>query len=80
MGIELNAGEFTLNHEFICRLNKQKLLIDVLLKYSKINLDKLASMLKVPVGLLQDVWRGRDYLQHDAALRLTEYFLLFFGE
>ena len=80
MGIELNAGEFTVNHEFNCRLNKQKLLIDVLLKYTKINLDNLATMLRVPVWLLQDVWKGGSYLKHDAALRLTQYFLLFFGE
>ena len=80
MGCELYAGEFTFHTEFNCRKHKQKILIDALLRYSKLNSNNLATILEVPGLELQDVRRGKSFLNTDAVFTLAKLFLTFFGE
>jgi len=80
MGCELEAGEFTFHTEFNCRKHKQKFLIDALLKYSKLNLNSLATLLGEPTSLVRDVWLGKSFLMLESMKTLADLFLVCFGE
>ena len=75
--------EFTEPHTRIELFNnqkKQKLLIDVLLTYGKLDINGLADALNVSVGILYTVHHGDAFLVNNDSDNLMQLFLLFFGE
>lgn len=66
--------------EFCTRDHKQKTFIDVLLKYSQMDLPHLAWILDTPESTLQDVYHGKRFLVGKPAEELTQLFLAYFGE
>lgn len=65
---------------FECKNHKQKMLIDALLRYSKITLYNLATMLEIPEEELQESWRGERFLTPENALTLAGLFLICFSD
>ena len=75
--------EFTEPHTRIELFNnqkKQKLLIDTLLTYGKLNISGLAEALDVSVGIIQTVHHGEAFLVKNDSDNLMQLFLVFFGE
>lgn len=57
---------------------KQKLWIEVLLRFSKSNIEHLAYVLDLPVETLVHVYKGTLYLEEEDASRLGQLFLVMF--
>ena len=68
----------SINFVFKRKKYKQKLLIDMLLQYSKYDLKKLAITLAVPINNLELVYKGQSYLMDEAERCLAEIFLVAF--
>ncbi|AHE66200.1 hypothetical protein [Legionella oakridgensis] len=66
-------------YEFSCR-TKQKILLEVLLKYSKLNLIDLALMLDISIATLLNAYKGKEFLQGKPAINLVHLLFIFFGE
>lgn len=66
--------------EFRTRDHKQKLFIDVLLRYSQMDLPHLASILDTTANELRDVYCGKIFLVGKPAEVLTQLFPVHFGE
>lgn len=79
MGCKLEFSESQLQVEFCSQGSKQRILIDVLLKYSEMSINDLASALEVPVTRLHDIYNGRSFLIGEQADSLAQLFLVFFG-
>lgn len=75
--------EFTQSHtrlKLFENQKKQKLLIDALLTYSKLNIAELAELIGVSVEILHTVHHGEAFLVKHDSNNLAQMFLLFFGE
>lgn len=59
---------------------KQKILIDALLKYSRLDIRAIASMLDVSLNALQEVYNGENIFHEQYAENLTLLFLIFFSD
>jgi len=75
--MEFNGAEFQI--ESSLDSNKQKMMIEMLLHYSEIDIKKLAFLLAVPVDNIQSVCDGHCVLVDDQAENLAQIFLRFFG-
>lgn len=73
--VEFNDG-FRFN--FAQNKCKQKLWIEVLLRFSKSNIEHLAYVLDLPVETLVHVYKGNLYLAEEDASRLGQLFLVMF--
>ncbi|MFT4060500.1 MAG: hypothetical protein QM652_13265 [Legionella sp.] len=73
--VELNKG---IRLDFTQNRYKQKAWIEVLLKYSKTNIEHLASILDLSAETLIRVHRGTHYLKKEEAERLGRLFLIMF--
>lgn len=80
MGCIVEFNEPFIRFEFDRNKYKQKMLIDVLLNYSKLDLATLASTLEVSVKTLNDVLIGRAFLPEIPATSLAQLFLIFFSD
>lgn len=70
----------TIQTQFSCNKNKQKLLIDALLKCSIITIKDISTLIKVSPDFLLDVYQGKEYLNKKNAINLMYIFLLLFSE
>ena len=66
--------------DFCQNKNKHKIWLDILLKYSVLDLAGFASVLNVSVQKLQTVLKGLDYLDNEPATTLAQLFLMFFSD
>ena len=80
MSCALEFPESSVKIDFCSKGNKQKILIDVLTKYSEMDMNRLASVLEVPVKKLNDICEGDSYLVGKQADCLAQLFLIFFGK
>jgi len=80
MSCALEFSESLVKIDFCSKGNKQKILIDVLTKYSEMDIDRLASVLEVPVRKLNDICEGDSFLVGRQADCLAHLFLIFFGK
>jgi len=80
MGCIVEFSDPTNRFEFCTRDHKQKVFIDVLLRYSKMDIPHLAYILDTPVTKLRDVYYGKTFLAGKPAEELTQLFLVYFGE
>lgn len=74
--------EFTesmIRSEFCGEGNKQRILVDMLVKYGDMNIDSLAKELEVPIEKVQRVLNGHDFFVGDREDSLVQFFLMFFG-
>lgn len=77
---DMEIEEPVIQFEFKCCSKKQALLIDSLLKYSKVNLETLAYILDVSSQHLLKVYRGYQFLKGEQAVKLARLFLIFFED
>lgn len=80
MKCTLEFSEPLIRIDFYCKENKQKILIDMLLRYSRQHIDGLAELLDISVKILQDVQSGTNFLNENTARKLTQLFLIFIGD
>ena len=80
MGCIVEFSEPLLRFNFCQNKNKQKTWLDILLKYSALDLAGLASLIEVSVQALQDVLSGIRYLEDEPAIILAQFFLIFFSD
>lgn len=80
MGCILEFTESLIQIEFCSKGNKQKILVDILTKYSEMDINKLAVVLGVPVKKLKNICKGKDCLTGEPADSLAQLFLIFFGQ
>ena len=80
MEIKLEENKSVVLVKFICGKDKQKLLIHALLKCSELSLNTLASILRVTIEMLKDVYSGVDYFKREAADNLLKLFLIRFAD
>lgn len=79
MSCSLEFAESSVKIDFCNKGNKQKILIDVLIKYSEMDINELALTLDVSVKKLHDICERDDFLVGAHADNLAELFLKFFG-
>ena len=79
MGCIVEFSEPLVRFNFCENKGRQKQWIEVLIKYSALDLTSLATLIEVPVQMLKDVHQGIKFLTDEAAENLGMYFLLFFS-
>tara|TARA_Y100001968_G_C19440504_1_gene762276 strand:- start:2921 stop:3205 length:285 start_codon:yes stop_codon:yes gene_type:complete len=80
MSCVIEFPESFIKVNFCSKGNKQKILIDVLTKYSEIDIYKLASILDVSANQLQDICNGEGFLIGEPADSLAQLFIMFLGK
>lgn len=80
MSCTLEFPESSVKIEFCSAGNKQKILIDVLTKYSEMDVNKLASVLEISVKKIKDICNGNGFLVGEQADTLAQLFLMFLGK
>lgn len=80
MSCVLEFPESSIKIDFCSKGNKQKILIDVLTKYSDMDINKLASVLEVPAKRLHNICNGNGFLIGEQADSLAQLFLMFLGK
>lgn len=79
MGCIVEFANSLMQFEFNCQGSKQKILVDMLLKYSEQDITTLASALDISVNELQDIYDSKHVLDAERANDLAQLFLIFFG-
>lgn len=79
MGCIVELSKSLIQFEFNSDGNKQRILVDMLLKYSAISIDELALTLDISVDNLQAIYNGEYFLIGEQANDLAQIFLIFFG-
>lgn len=67
-------------YNFECKTNKQRHLIDALLRYGHLDITGLSSVLQVLAAELRDVHLGKGYLYGSTAKQLAMLFLICFSD
>ena len=80
MGCAIEFPDSQFQMEFCVEGNKQKILIDVLLKHSEMDVDQLALALGVSASKIQDICDNKYFLVGYQADNLAQIFLRFFGQ
>jgi hypothetical protein len=80
MSCKLEFPESSVKIDFCSKGNKQKILIEVLTKYGDLDMNRLASVLMVPVKRLQNICDGGGFLVGEQADSLAQLFLMFLGK
>lgn len=73
-------SEPIMHWQFKCRKDRQKILIDIILKYSKLDIAGIAGIIEVSMNTLQEVYKGNAYLDDPINKSLAQLFLLCFSE
>ncbi len=79
MGCIVEFSESLIQFEFDSNGKKQRILIDMLLKYAEIDINALALNLDISIQELQDIHDGNSFLIGEQAHDLAQIFLVFFG-
>lgn len=80
MGCIVEFTESLMQIEFCSNGNKQKILIDILTRYSEMDTNKLATVLGVSAKKLKNICNGEEFLVGEPADSLAQLFLIFFGQ
>jgi hypothetical protein len=80
MGCKLEFTELLMQVDFCIKGSKQKVLIDVLTKYSDMDFNKLAYIVGVSVQELYDISSDNGCLIGESADSLAQLFLMFLGQ
>ncbi|WP_419419756.1 hypothetical protein ACNVED_00170 [Legionella sp. D16C41] len=79
MGCTVTFKNSLEEQEFNCDVYKQKILIEILLKYGNYSIKEIATALDIAAHKLQDILDGNSFLVGNDADDLAQLFLLFFG-
>jgi len=79
MGCIIDFTDALLKFEFCSQGDKQKILVDVLLKYSEMGITDLTLALGISSKKLHDIRKGKYFLVGEQADDLAQLFLIFFG-
>lgn len=79
MGCIVEFSEPRLRFEFAHDQDKQKTFINALLRYGKLDISDLASVLGVSKRTLCAVHDGAQFFDEDKADKLVKFFLMYFG-
>ena len=79
MGCIIEFSESLMRFEFNSEGNKQKILVDMLLKYGELDIAGLALALEVSINELQAILDGNHFFVGEQANDLSQLFLIFFG-
>lgn len=80
MGCALEFLESPVKIDFCSKGNKQKILIDVLIRHDEMDIKELALILNVSVKKLKDICKGDGCLIGEKADSLAQLFLIFLGK
>lgn len=80
MGCIIEFSKSLIQFEFNSNGNKQRILVDMLLKYGELDINNLASTLDISVYELQEICEGKHFLVGEQAHDLAQMFLIFFGQ
>ncbi len=80
MGCVIEFSNPVIRFNFMQNKLKQKTLIDALLRYSHLQIPRIASIIEVPFEKLNNVHNGLDFLEKEFAENLGELFLLMFSD
>lgn len=79
MGCTVELANALIRFEFCCEGKKQKILVDILLKYSDMDINELAFALDVSVSKILDICNESSFLMGKQADDLSQLFIIFFG-
>lgn len=80
MSYVLEVNEPIISIEFKCKKHKQRLLIQAILKCSRLTLDGIASIIEVSPISLRNVYNGYYYLKAEEAVNLAQLFFICFND
>ena len=80
MGCIIEFPESSVKIDFHSNGNNQKILIDVLTKYSEIDFEQLALIIGVSVRKLKKIYEGKTLLVGEQADSLAQLFLMFLAK
>ena len=76
----LTETPLMVTYNFECKINKQKLLIDALLRYGRLDITGLSYVLHVLATELRDAHSGKGFLHGHSAKKLALLFLICFSD
>ena len=79
MGCIVEFSESLLQFEFNSKGNRQKILVDMLLKYGELDIADLALALDATISEIHDILDGNYFFIGEQANDLSQLFLIFFG-
>ena len=79
MGCIVEFSESLLQFEFNSKGNRQKILVDMLLKYGELDIAGLALALDASISELHEILDGNYFFIGEQANDLSQLFLIFFG-
>jgi hypothetical protein len=80
MSCIVEFSESKIRLDFAKNKYKQKIWIEVLLKFTKADINKLAALLELPLDRLVEVHQGKAFFTSDSADRLAQLFLIAFSD
>lgn len=80
MGCIIEFSKPFVRFEFTYKKHKQRIFIEMLLKYSQLNIASLATSLDVSVNTLKSVCSDSAFLDDKPAKKLAHLFILFVSE
>ncbi len=80
MGCIVKFSESLIQFEFNSHGNRQKMLIDMLLRYGEFDMNSLAATIGISVAKLHDIYDGKYFLDGEESHDLAQVFLIFFGQ
>lgn len=80
MSCTIEFNEPKVRFDFAKNKYKQKIWIEVLLKFTKADIKKLADLLELPLNRLVEVHQGKAFFTSDSADRLAQLFLIVFSD
>ncbi len=80
MGCIIEFSESLIQFEFHSNGIKQRMLVDMLLKYGDLDIENLAATLDISVDELQNICEGKHFLEGEQSHDLAQMFLIFFGQ
>lgn len=76
MGVVAVIKEPSFQYQVVCRSGRQKLLLEIMLKYSKLDINSLATILDIQPDSLKSVYEGTQYLRNDVLKKLYQMVLV----
>lgn len=80
MSCIIEFKEPAVKFEFVCQYNKQKILLEMLLKYSQLNYSDLSCLLNTSILKLKSVYNGIEFLEAKISRNLIYLLFLFLNE
>ncbi|MBA2711549.1 MAG: hypothetical protein H0U57_13285 [Tatlockia sp.] len=80
MSCIVEFSEPKIRFDFTKNQYKQKIWIEALLKFTQVDINKIATLLELPINRLVEVHQGRAFFTSDSVDRLAKLFLVAFSD